>query len=208
VAERPAAGVQLLLELGAEDARLHAREARGLVDGQHPVEPAHVHRDDGAPLARRGLERARDVRAAAEGDDDGVRRQRGLHDRHDGRLVARAHHDVRQAAHVAAPVADEVAQALAAGVLEPLEVIRGEMLVPDRRGEGRAQRVRQRRRRELELAERRRARRGAADVDHQVALEERPERRLVRMRECDAVVAPTPPLHPDDLIARGGRGPP
>ena len=59
----------------AEHAGLHAREARGLVDREHPVQPADVDRDDRARLVRRRLEAARDVRAAAERDHDGVGRR-------------------------------------------------------------------------------------------------------------------------------------
>ena len=55
VPERPAARVQLLLELRAEHAGLHAREARRVVDLEHPVHGAEVERDDRAVLVRAAL---------------------------------------------------------------------------------------------------------------------------------------------------------
>ena len=60
VPERPAAGVELLLEPGAERAGLHAREPGRLVDREHAVDPPHVDRDDRSasrPRAARGCPR-------------------------------------------------------------------------------------------------------------------------------------------------------
>ena len=91
-------------------------------------------------------------------------------------------------------------QALAAGVDDALERLGRHVLGADRRLQRRAQAVRAGAASgSVELAERDRARRRALDVDRQMALEERPERGLVRMRECDVLVAPTPPLHPATL---------
>ena len=50
VAAGPALGVELALEVGAEDAGLHARQLRRGVDRQHPVQAAHVDRDHGPRL--------------------------------------------------------------------------------------------------------------------------------------------------------------
>ena len=125
--------------------------------------------------------------------------ERGGHDRLDRRLVAGPHDDVGQPADVAAAVADEIAQALAARVDEAVERIVGQVLGAGRGRQRLAQAVGQLRRGQLEVAERDRTRRRALDVDAQMALEERPERGLVRMREGDVLVAPSPPLHPATL---------
>ena len=72
VADRPPAGVELLLEMRAEDPRLYPGEACLVVDREHLVHPAQVDRDDVALLIHGRLEAARDVRAAAECDHDGI----------------------------------------------------------------------------------------------------------------------------------------
>ena len=67
VAARPTLSVELTLEVGAEDACLHARQLRRRVDPEHPVQAAHVDRNHGPRLARLGLEAAGDARPAANG---------------------------------------------------------------------------------------------------------------------------------------------
>ncbi len=82
--------VELLLELRAEHAGLHAREARpASISSTRSMRPRST-RDDRAVLAGGRLEAAGDVRAAAERDDDRVGVERGAQDRRDLRLVARA----------------------------------------------------------------------------------------------------------------------
>ena len=105
---------------GPKHAGLNPRDPRGLVDREHAVEPAQVHRDHGAPLARRRLEAAGDAGAAAEGDHDRVGLEGSSQDRRHLGLVPRPDHHVGEAAEVAAALAHEVAQALAARVDHPV----------------------------------------------------------------------------------------
>ena len=128
----PALGVQLALEVGAEYAGLHARELRGRVDGEHAVHAGHVDRDDGPRLAGLRLEAARDARAAAERNYDGVGGERRLHHGHDLVLGTRPHHDVGKPAEVTAALADEVGQALAAPVHDAIVLVARDMAGADR----------------------------------------------------------------------------
>ena len=114
--EREAALGQLALEVGPEHARLHAREARDRVDVEHAREPREVERDHRARLAGRRLEAAGDAGAAAERDQHRVGVEHRAHDRLHRRLVGRAHDGVGQPPELAAALAHEVAQALAAPV--------------------------------------------------------------------------------------------
>ena len=195
VAEGPALGVELLLEPRAEDAGLHARQPRGLVDLEQPVHPAEVDRDDGPRLLPRRLEAAGDARAAAERDHDGVRLERRAQDLDDRGLVAGPHDDVGHPAEVAAALADEVAQALAARVDDAVEGVVGDVLVAHRTLERGTQSVAQLRRGDVELSEGERAGGRLLDVDPEVLQEERPEVRLVVVGERDTLVTPAPPLH-------------
>ena len=118
-----------------------------------------------------------------------------LQDPGDRRLVGRAHDDVGHAAEVAAALADEVAQALAARVDDAVERVVGDVRRRRRRAPARraarrpaaAPGCRGRRSAAAGTRSRRRRCRGAAD--------ERPKRRLVVVGEGDALVAPAPPLH-------------
>ena len=113
VPEGPAAIAQLSLELRAEDARLHARQARDLVDLQHAVEPVEIERDHRSLLVGLGAEAAGDAGAAPERDQHCVRVQHRMHNGRDLVLVGGRHDDIGQASELAATLADEVAQALA-----------------------------------------------------------------------------------------------
>ena len=114
--ERPSALGQLALEVGAEHARLHAREARDRVDVEHLRQAREVERDHRARLAGRRLEAAGDAGAAAERDQHRVRVEHRAHDRLHARLVRGPHDGVGQPPELAAALAHEVAQALAAAV--------------------------------------------------------------------------------------------
>ena len=155
VAEGPAAGVELLLQARAVDAGLHAREPRGLVDLEHPVHAGEVDGDDGARLVARRLEAAGDARAAAERDHDRVGVERGAQDLGHLGLRAGAHDDVGHAAELAAALADEVAQALAAGVHHAVVGVVGDVGLADRALERGAQVAGQLRLGDVELGERR-----------------------------------------------------
>ena len=138
VAERVALGVELLLQPRPVDAGLHPREARDRVDAQHAVHPLEVDGEHGPRLLPRRLQRARDARAAAERDHHRVGLQRGAQHLGHRRLVARAQHEVGDAAEVAAALADEVAQALAARVDDAVVRVVGDVALPHRRLERRA----------------------------------------------------------------------
>ena len=111
-------------------------------------------------------------------------------------LAAGAHDDVGQPPELAAPVADEVAQALAAGMDDPVQRVRRHVLGADGALERRAQRRRQRRLGDLERVEGDRRRGRRVEVQLEVAPEERRQLGLVLVGERDALVAPAPPLHP------------
>ena len=98
-------------------------------------------------------------------------------------------------AEVAAALADEVAQALAARVDHTVEGVVGDVLIAHRALERGAQRVAQLRRGDVEVSEGERAGRGLRDVDPEVLLKERPEARLVVVGERDTLFTPPPPLH-------------
>ena len=66
VAKREAVGPQLVLESGAEDARLDARRARDGVDLEHAIQPSQVDREGAAQVAEVArLDSAHHARAAA-----------------------------------------------------------------------------------------------------------------------------------------------
>jgi hypothetical protein len=75
----------------------------------------------------RRFEAARDVRAAARRDDDGVGVDRHPQDLRHRVLGAGADDDVREPPGLAAPVLHEVAQALALGVDQAVEGIGGDV---------------------------------------------------------------------------------
>ena len=193
VAERPSLRVELLLEVRAEHAGLDAGEAGRCVHGEHSAKPRDVERDDRALLLRRSLEAARDAGPATERDEHRVGVQGGAHDRRHLVLVGRPDDDVREPAEVAATVPYEVTQALAARVDDAVERIGGD--VAYRGLERGGQTWRQRRLGDVQTVEGGRLGDRAADVDVEVALQERPERRLVLVREGDALVSPPPPPH-------------
>ena len=196
MAEGPSAGVELLLEPRAVDAGLHAREPRGLVDVEQLVHAAEVDRDDGARLLPRRLEAAGDARAAAERDHDGVRVERGAQDLDDRGLVAGPDHHVGDPAEVAAALADEVAQALAARVDHTVEGIVGDVLIAHRPLERGTQRVAQLRRGDVEVVEGERPR-GRSSSTSIPRCSRRNGRKLglVVVGERDTLVTPPPPLH-------------
>src|SRR5688572_27045455 len=99
-----------------EGAGLNAREAGGLVDLEHAVEPPEVHGDRAPALAHRCLEAPGDARSATEGNQHRVVVEGGSQYRRHVGLAARPKHDVRQPAEVAGALTHEVAQALAARV--------------------------------------------------------------------------------------------
>ena len=196
VAEGPAALVQLLLQVRPQHAGLDPRQARVVVDLQQAVEPAQVDGDDGARLARRSLEAARDVRAPAEGDENGVGVHARLQHRGHGVLVLRPDHGVGDPADVAAAVAHQVTQALAARVDDPIEGIGRDPVAPRGSLQLRSQIRRQRRLGNAELLEGHGPGGRPLDVDLEMAPDERAQGRLVPMRERNALISPTPPLHP------------
>ena len=157
--------------------------------------PPEVDGDDRARLLPRRLEAAGDARAAAERDHDRVGLQRGAQDLDDRVLVSGPHDDVRHAAEVAAALADEVAQALAARVDDAVERVVGDVFLARGALQRGAQAVAQLRLRDVELVERERPGRGLVDVDAEVLPEERLEARLVVVGEGDTVIPPPPPLH-------------
>src|SRR5690606_69439 len=116
VADRPALRGELRLEVRAERTRLDAGEARGGVDLDDAVHAPHVEGEHGAPLAGQRLEAAGDVAAAAEGDDDDVGGDRGIHDALHVVLVGRVHDEVDRPLDAVAADAHQVAQALAVAV--------------------------------------------------------------------------------------------
>ena len=94
VAHGPAAGAQLLLEVGSEGAGLDAGQPGLGVDVQHLVQPTEVDREDGAGLLGRRLEAAGDVGAAAERDDHHVLGDGQVDDRPHLVLVGRVQHGI------------------------------------------------------------------------------------------------------------------
>ena len=149
--------------------------------------------------AGRRLEAARDARAAAERDHDRVGVERRAQDLAHLGLVAGPHDDVGDPAEVAAALAHEVAQALAAGVDHAVEGVVGDVRVADRALERGAQVVGELRLGHVEVVEGDGALGGLRHVDPEVLLDEGREGRHVVVGERDALVAPAPPLH-------GGRG--
>jgi hypothetical protein len=192
VAERPAGGVELLLDPRPVGAGLDLREPRHRVDAQHAVEPAHVDGDHRPRLVHRRLQAAGDVRPGAERDHDRVRVQGGPEQRGQLLLAPRAHHEVRNPPEVTATRPHEVAQALAARVHHPVH-----RLDRDRRDrlQARAQRRVDARLGDVQRLERDRGRRRAPDVHLEVLQHERTQRGLVLVRERDLLLAPAPPLH-------------
>ena len=171
MAEGVAAGVELLLQARAVDAGLHARQPRGRVDAEHLVHAAEVDRDDRARLGRRRLEAAGDARAAAERDHDRVGVERRAQDLAHLGLVAGPHDDVGDPAEVAAALAHEVAQALAAGVDDAVEGVVGDVPVADRALERGAQVVGELRLGHVEVGEGDGALRGLRHIDPEVLLD-------------------------------------
>ena len=122
---------------------------RGATPGRSTA-PGRAGRGRPRPRVRRSsagrLEAAGDVRAAAERDHDCVGVERRAQDRRDVVLAARAHDDVGQPAELAAPLAHEVAQALAARVDDAVERVGRDVPGADGRLQRVAQPRRQRRR--------------------------------------------------------------
>ena len=195
VADRPAARAELLLQVRPEDARLHTGEPRCLVDVEDAVHPGQVHREHRAGLVRQRLEAAGDVRAAAEGDEHAVGLQDRGHDRLDLGLGPGADDRVGNAADVAGPVADKVAQALAARVDHAVQRLDRHVRGTDGVVERRAQLLGKVRVGDLEVAKRDRPGGDLLEVEPQMLPDERGEAGLIVVGERQAVVAPSPPLH-------------
>jgi hypothetical protein len=194
VAHRPSAGVELGLELRTEGARLHAGQARHVVDREHLVHPAEVDRDDRSRLIGRRLEASRDVRAAAERDHDGVGVDRGPDDRGHLVLAPGIDDDVGNPPDVAGAVADEVAQAFPARMDHAIERVERDVRGADRLLELGAQAGRRGRLGDVEVVEGDGPGLRPVDVDADGVLEEGRQGGLVLVREGDLVVAPAPPL--------------
>ena len=197
VAEGPAARVELLLQARAVDAGLHARQPRGLVDARAAASMRARSTETTVRVSSaRRLEAARDARAAAERDHDRVGVERGAQDLGHLGLVAGPHDDVGDPAELAAALADEVAQALAAGVDDAVVGIVGDVRLADRALERGAQVA------GSAAARGRRARRsraGASEVRStsipRCSRMNGAKPGLSSWRERDALVAPAPPLH-------------
>src|SRR5699024_8172071 len=102
VADGPAQGVQLLLEVRAVHARLDAGEARGGVDLDDLAQAAEVHGEDRALLGDVRGDGAGDARASAVGDQHQVVLEHDPQDRGDVRLGARVDDRVHEALETAA----------------------------------------------------------------------------------------------------------
>ena len=193
MAHGPAAPPQLLLDLRAECTRLDPRQPRLVVDLEDLVHPAEVDRDDRALLFGRRLQRADDVRPAAEGDEDRVRRHAGVDDGADLVLAGRVDDRVHDPAQVPAAQPHQVPHPLAVRVHDAVHVVvEVEALTDDGAQLGGQRRIHQRGR-HLEILELRRAARlGDVQPDH--LLDEGREVRLARRVEGDALDAPAPPL--------------
>ena len=195
VAKRVAARRELLLEVRTEHAGLDTRQSRVDVDLEHLVQALEVHRDHGPGLGGRRLERAGDRGAAAERDHNRVESHRRLEDRGDLVLGAGAHDRIGNPRQLTGALPDQVAQRLPASVDEPVEPVEGYELGGHGLLERLPQIARECRIGDLELIESQRRGRLAPDVDADRLEDERPQSRLVLVRELDPLLTPSPPLH-------------
>ena len=128
VAEGPALGVELALELRPERAGLHLGEPRLGVDREHAVHPAHVDRDHGARLVRPA---PRGCREMFEPPPNGITtasavERGGEHGRDLSSSPGRTTQSGRRPTSPAA-VAHQVAQALAARVDDAVHRVGGDV---------------------------------------------------------------------------------
>ena len=119
-----------------------------------------------------GLEAAGDARAAPEGDHNGVLLERGAQDGRHLLLGARAQHHIGQPAKLAAPLPDQIGEALSAGMDDAIAVFCRDILAPDGILELSAQPVRDPRCGNLQLIECDGSGGGPADVEPELALDE------------------------------------
>ncbi len=196
VTDGPALLVQLRLKVGPLGTGLDAREAGVGIDVDDPAQASEVERDDRAALAGDRLEAAGDVAAAAERDDDGVGRDRGIHDGLHLGLVRRVDDNVGAAEDRVAADADQVAQALAVGVHDAGHVVGGDVVGTDDGGQRVGELGRGVARGNVQIVERGlTGTRGGLEVEADRKFHERREPRLVFVVEAHTVDTPAPPLH-------------
>ena len=184
-----------VLEVGPEHAGLDPREPGVLVDLEDLVHAAEVDGDDGALLLGQGVQAAGDVAAAAEGDEHEVGLAGQVDQGADVVLAARVDDRVGDAREVGGAQPEEVAQALAVRVHDPVEVVVGDVRRADRVGQAAADLVADARGGDVELLDRLRRLGRLRDVDPDGAADEGGEGGLVLPVEGDALDAPAPPLH-------------
>ena len=108
MAQRPTAGVELLLHVGTENAGLNGRESGGLIDREHLVQSPQVHGNN-APLLRRiRLEASGDAAAAAKGNEHQIMLDGCPHEAGDFVFGAGVDHDVRDAVEIVAQSLQEL----------------------------------------------------------------------------------------------------
>ena len=199
VADGPAQGVQLLLEVGAVDARLDAGEARGVVDLEHLAHAAEVHGEDRALLVDVGGDGAGDGGAAAVGDQHHVVLEHEAQHARDLVLARRVDDRVDQALEVSVAGAEQVRQGAAEGVDDAVLVVVEQVVLADDLDERGAARRAEARGGHVVVGEHRLDRLLRVEVDADLVLRERGEGGLVVVAEGDVVQAPPPPLVPPDL---------
>ncbi len=194
VTHRPALGVELLFHVRPVDACLDAGETRLLIDFQDLVHAAHVDDDDLTGLVGFGLRGGDDVGASAEGDDDCVNFESGVHDLNDLILGDRVDDDIRQTAELAGSDAHEVADALAVTAGDTSFVFDDHVLLTDGGDELLPEAVAELRGGDVEGGEIRGGGDLAVDVEADHLLHERCELGTTLVRVAKAFFAPAPPF--------------
>ena len=191
VAERPAALVELALQLRTEHAGLHARQARRSASmSSTRSSRCRSTRDHGPRLVARRLQAAGDARPAAERDHDRVVLERGAHDRRSPRPRRRGGRPRRAAGRARRRAGGRGRAGSCRGRARPDRAGRSRRSgSASRSASGRLGSGTSSRSKSIAGAP------GARHVEIEVLLQERRERGLVLVGERDVRLAPAPPLH-------------